>query len=90
QSASRKFDLIRCCAIANAKHGFHLLKPSSLLAPVPEVWLSSPFLVALRAANATLTPSLIIVCSWALVTDVVVVDGVVIGVVPGFTLVVLL
>nr|GFC15657.1 hypothetical protein [Tanacetum cinerariifolium] len=45
-----------------------------LLAPVPEVWLSPPFLVASCAANAALTPSLIIACSWALVTDVVVVD----------------
>nr|GEV91807.1 putative reverse transcriptase domain, aspartic peptidase domain protein [Tanacetum cinerariifolium] len=78
-NASHKFDLIRCCAIANAKHGLYLLKPSSLLAPVLEVWLSSPFLVASRAANAALTPSLIIACSWALVTDVVVVDGVVTG-----------
>nr|GFD07224.1 hypothetical protein [Tanacetum cinerariifolium] len=62
---------------------------TGLLAPVPEVWLSSPFLVASRAANAALTPSLIIACSWALVTDVVVVDGVVTGVVPGFNLVLL-
>nr|GEW61748.1 hypothetical protein [Tanacetum cinerariifolium] len=29
QSASHKFDLIRRCAIANAKHELHLLKPSS-------------------------------------------------------------
>nr|GFD46179.1 hypothetical protein [Tanacetum cinerariifolium] len=33
---------------------------TGLLAPVLEVWLSSPFLVASRAANAALTPSLII------------------------------
>nr|GFC24102.1 hypothetical protein [Tanacetum cinerariifolium] len=62
---------------------------TGLLAPVPEVWLSSPFLVASHAANAALMPSLIIACSWALVTDVVVVDGVVTGVVPGLNLVLL-
>nr|GEX83695.1 hypothetical protein [Tanacetum cinerariifolium] len=60
-----------------------------LLAHVPEVWLLLPFLVALHAANAALTPSLIVACSWALVTDIVVVDGVVTAVVPGFNLVVL-
>nr|GFB42006.1 hypothetical protein [Tanacetum cinerariifolium] len=63
---------------------------TGLLVHVPELWLSLPFLVASRAANAALTPLFIIACSWALVTDVVVVDGVVIGVVPGFNLVVLL
>nr|GFD16235.1 hypothetical protein [Tanacetum cinerariifolium] len=67
-SASCKFDLIRCCAIANAKHGLHLLKPSS------------EFDDSLNTFE---------VQSWALVTDVVVVDGVVTGVVPGFNLVLL-
>ncbi|GKF61856.1 hypothetical protein Tco_0181910, partial [Tanacetum coccineum] len=43
------------------------------LTPVPEEWLSVPFLVASRAAKAALTPSSIIAWSWALVTVVVVV-----------------
>ncbi|GJU16622.1 hypothetical protein Tco_1144588 [Tanacetum coccineum] len=42
------------------------------LTPVPEEWLSVPFLVASRAAKAALTPSLIIAWSWAFVTVVVV------------------
>ncbi|GKE19505.1 hypothetical protein Tco_1427082 [Tanacetum coccineum] len=46
---------------------------SDPLTPVPEEWLSVPFLVASRAARAALTPSLIIAWSWALVTLVVVV-----------------
>nr|GEW15464.1 hypothetical protein [Tanacetum cinerariifolium] len=118
QSTSRKFDLIRCCAIANAKHRLYFLEPSSEFDDSLSTFevqrfafqefrvrafasslhrpsgtcsrgmLSSPFLVASRAANAALTPSSIIACSWALVTDVVVVDGVVTGVVHGFNLVI--
>ncbi|GKF49128.1 hypothetical protein Tco_0142379, partial [Tanacetum coccineum] len=48
----------------------------SYLTPVPEVWLSSPFQVVARAANTAVTPSSIMACSWALVTEVVVVGSV--------------
>ncbi|GJX10814.1 hypothetical protein Tco_0200673 [Tanacetum coccineum] len=44
--------------------------------PVPEVGLSSPFRVVARAANTAVTPSSIMACSWALVTEVVVVGSV--------------
>nr|GEW48440.1 zf-CCHC domain-containing protein/DUF4219 domain-containing protein/UBN2 domain-containing protein [Tanacetum cinerariifolium] len=40
--------------------------------PVLEVWLSSPFLFASRAASVAVAPWSIIACSWALVIEVVV------------------
>ncbi|GKA35310.1 reverse transcriptase domain-containing protein [Tanacetum coccineum] len=49
-----KFDLACYCTVAYAVNRLHLFKPLSLLAPIPEVWLSSPFLVASRAASAQL------------------------------------
>ncbi|GKD01656.1 hypothetical protein Tco_1171930 [Tanacetum coccineum] len=48
---------------------------SFLFTPVPEIWLSSPFRVVARAANTAVTPSSIMACSWALVTEVVVVGS---------------
>nr|GEY35901.1 reverse transcriptase domain-containing protein [Tanacetum cinerariifolium] len=92
KSTSGKLDLVFHSAVAYTEHSFHHFKPQSqldnslrgscLLTPVPESWLSSPFrlLSASRAANASPTPWLISVLSWALVIRVVVVVFVVAGV----------
>ncbi|GKG19752.1 hypothetical protein Tco_0376851 [Tanacetum coccineum] len=56
--------------------GFHPLKPLGQVdrSFFLEVWLSSPFRVIARAAKTA--PSSIMACSWALVTEVVVVGSV--------------